>query len=170
MMMSATLLDLKIHASIGRRYVPFLRRNIQAAHRLVRRCPLREMSVALVNDVIMSSLHQQFMNLPAPTDVLSFPLEMDQRGRATSGEVVICVPEARRRAAIDGTSVPNELLLYAIHGLLHLSGMDDRTQRGFAQMHRMEDQILVRLGIGPVFQQAASPKRPRATQRGGTRR
>ncbi len=45
----------------------------------------------------------------------------------------------------------NEVLLYALHGMLHLSGFDDRTDADFRKMHRMEDRLLARLGIGPVF-------------------
>ena len=65
-------------------------------------------------------------------------------------ELLEC-PEARRRAKEQHGSLRNELLLYALHGMLHLCGMDDRTQKGFERMHRMEDEILTRLGIGPVF-------------------
>jgi probable rRNA maturation factor len=107
--------------------------------------PLHEVSLALVNDRQMSDLHARFMDLPGPTDVLTFPMDR------TCGEIVICVPEARRRAKDHETNVQDELLLYAIHGMLHLCGMDDRTRRGFERMHRMEDQILTKLGIGAVF-------------------
>ena len=100
----------------------------------------------------MSALHERFMNLPGPTDVLTFPLEFDAGGRVTAGEVVVCVPEARRRAKEHGVAVRDELLLYALHGMLHLCGFDDRTARGYARMHRTEDDILTRLGIGAVFQ------------------
>ncbi|MDB5173941.1 MAG: putative rRNA maturation factor [Phycisphaerales bacterium] len=91
------------------------------------------------------------MNIPGPTDVLTFPLEFDCDGHETAGEVVICVPEAARQAKARGTRVETELLLYALHGMLHLSGFDDRTDRGFRRMHQEEDNILVRLGLGPVF-------------------
>jgi probable rRNA maturation factor len=94
------------------------------------------------------------MNIAGPTDVLTFPLESDSRGRYVVGEVILCVPEARRRAKSEGTLVRNELLLYAVHGLLHLCGFDDTTARGFKRMHHTEDQILNELGIGPVFSQA----------------
>jgi ssRNA-specific RNase YbeY (16S rRNA maturation enzyme) len=47
------------------------------------------------------------------------------------------------------------LLLYAVHGTLHLCGHDDRTAREYRIMHRTEDDLLTRLGVGPVF--AASP-------------
>ncbi|MGN6726072.1 MAG: rRNA maturation RNAse YbeY, partial [Tepidisphaeraceae bacterium] len=47
--------------------------------------------------------------------------------------------------------VAQELLLYALHGVLHLSGYDDRTESDHRRMHRREDQILHRIGIGPLF-------------------
>jgi hypothetical protein len=43
------------------------------------------------------------------------------------------------------------LLLYGLHGMLHLCGFDDRTERAFRAMHAKEDEILTRLGVGPVF-------------------
>lgn len=141
---------LQITAPVGARYVPYLRRHLRAAHAVLKP-PLREMSLALVGDAQMSRLHETFMGMRGPTDVLTFPLDEDDRGRATSGEVVVCVPEARRRARGEGSSIERELLLYALHGMLHLAGFDDRTAAGFKKMHSTEDQILTRLGIGPVF-------------------
>ena|SRR5690348_10798125 len=143
-------LKLAIHAVIGKRHVPFLRRKLIAAHAVLRPA-LRELSIALVGDGPMSRLHRKFMNVEGPTDVLTFPLELDGRHRAVSGEVIVCVPEARRQAKLRGTKAEEEVLLYALHGMLHLCGFDDRTQSAFRKMHRMEDEILTRLGIGPVF-------------------
>ena len=141
----------------------FLRRHLRAAYRILRP-PLRELSVALVGDAKISALHEQFMGIAGPTDVLTFPLDLDARGRPVAGEVVICVAEARRRAKEHGASLERELLLYALHGLLHLCGYDDKTDASFRAMHRTEDQILTRLGVGPVFapgKATASRKAPR---------
>ena len=152
---AATLsLSLRVESAPWKRYVPFLRRNLDAAHEILGPV-LCEMSVALVGDVRMSQLHEQFMGIAGPTDVLTFPLETDARGQVTEGEVVICVTEARRRAREHRLPVENELLLYALHGMLHLCGHDDRTQRAYAKMHRTEDEILKQLGIGAVFAPAA---------------
>lgn len=115
------------------------------------RPPLRWMSLALVGDSTMTRLHKQYLGIHGPTDVLTFELDYDDRGRVTAGEVVVCVPEARRRAKKLGSPLERELLLYALHGMLHLVGFDDRTAAGFREMHRREDDILRRLGIGPVF-------------------
>ena len=144
------MLEISIHTTTGRRFAPFLRRHLRAAHAVLNP-PLREMSLALVGDARMAKLHEQFMGIPGPTDVLTFPLDEDKRGRATAGEVVVCVPEAARRAKAGGEKLERELLLYALHGLLHLCGYDDRTDRDFRRMHRTEDMILTKLGVGPVF-------------------
>ncbi len=143
-------LRLSVTAATGASPVNYLRRHIAAAHALLKP-PLAELSIALVGDRRMTELHKQFLGIPGPTDVLTFPLEVDRRGRPLSGEVVVCVPEARRRGAAEGTGLKEEVLLYALHGLLHLCGFDDRTRSGFAAMHRTEDAILTSLGIGPVF-------------------
>jgi probable rRNA maturation factor len=162
-------LDLSITAETGRAHVPFLRKHLQRAHAALETLkrarsaalPLREVSLALVGDRRMSDLHEQFMRIKGPTDVLTFPLDQDPRGRVTAGEVVVCVPEALRQAKVRRIQPRLELLLYAIHGMLHLIGYDDRTDRAFHTMHRTEDAILTELGFGPVFTAAAAPRRPR---------
>jgi probable rRNA maturation factor len=159
-------LRLVINAQLGAQYVPFIRRNLRRAHAHLKP-PLREMSLALVNDARMSALHERFMNVAGPTDVLTFPLDEDSRGRVTSGEVVVCVPEARRRARELHVPVERELLLYALHGMLHLCGFDDRTDRDFARMHRTEDMILATLGVGPVFRPDHQPRHARTRKSGG---
>jgi len=73
---------LTISAVTGSRYAPFLRKHLRAAHRLVRP-RLGELSVALVGDRRMSELHEQFMGVAGPTDVLTFPLDLDARGSAS---------------------------------------------------------------------------------------
>lgn len=168
--MTASPFSLTIRAMQGRAYVPMLRRRLKAAHELSQ-SPLAELSLALVGDSTMSQLHQEFMNLPGPTDVLTFPLESDQAGVVRGGEVVVCVPEARRRAKEEGVAVEDELLLYALHGMLHLGGYDDRTDRDYRRMHRTEDRILVQLGVGPVFRpaRACAPPPQRSSRARGNR-
>jgi probable rRNA maturation factor len=146
-----------VRAAQAIEHVPYLKSKLRAARRLLKSSRLQELSIALVGDRDMSALHERFMNIKGPTDVLTFPLEHDPRGRIVGGEVVVCVPEARRKVRIQTNgSLRNELLLYALHGMLHLSGFDDRTDRQFKRMHRMEDHILRRLGVGAVFDPKSS--------------
>ena len=141
--------------------MPYIRRQLRRAHTIVRPT-LEDLSIALVGDAKMAELHEHYMRIPGPTDVLTFELDHDEGGRVTQGEVVICIPEARRRAKERRSDLRDELLLYALHGMLHLCGFDDRTARGFRRMHRAEDEILTRLGVGPVFAPGRRPSRPPA--------
>lgn len=157
---------LSIQATVGKSHVPFIRRHLRRAWKLLRKPPA-ELSVQLTDDRTMGRLHKQFMNIAGPTDVLTFPIDVAPNGQVTSGEVVICVPEARRQAKNHGIPVEKELLLYALHGLLHLSGFDDRTESDFRRMHALEDDILTRLGVGPTFK--PQPPRKRAAAAAGAR-
>ena len=141
-----------ITAETGRAFVPFVRENLVKAHHetKTRGRALREMSVALVGDRRMSDLHEEFMGIHGPTDVLTFPIDENASGAVVSGEVVVCVPEAKRQAAVHKISPRLEVLLYAIHGMLHLLGYDDRTARDFRLMHDTEDEILTKLGFPPA--------------------
>lgn len=141
---------LTVTATCGRHFVPRLRRRLRSALAHVRDAP-RSLSVALVGDAVMSRLHRRFLGIDGPTDVLTFPLERDAQGRVLDGEVVVCVPHARRAARLRGIDPGDELLLYALHGVLHLAGYDDTTPRGFRRMHEREDAILRRIGVGAVF-------------------
>ena len=143
-------LQLNIFAADARRSVPIVRQGILRAHKMLR-SPLKELSLAIVPSKQMSSLHKKFLNQSGPTDVLTFELEHNPRGRVISGEIVICSTIAKTRARRLSHPLSHELLLYAVHGLLHLCGFDDRTASAFAVMHAKEDQILTRLGMGPVF-------------------
>lgn len=153
-------LQLTVSPVAGKSYAPFVKRCLKQASNLLR-APLRELSLIFVGDRRMTDLHNQFMNQPTPTDVLTFPLDLDTRGRPISGEVYVCIPEARRQARRRGTPVAHEVLLYSLHGMLHLCGFDDRTDRDYRKMHRTEDQILTRLGIGRVFASGQGMDQPK---------
>ncbi|CAN5443353.1 hypothetical protein BH09PLA1_BH09PLA1_34810 [soil metagenome] len=146
-------------AQTARPLAPQVARQLRRAHRRLKPRPkLADLSVVLVGDARMRSLHNRYMGIDRPTDVLSFELDHDARGNVLAGEVIVCVPEARRQAKRRGTGALNETLLYALHGMLHLCGFDDKTDAGFNRMHRMEDKILTQLGVGAVFGMAGSAR------------
>lgn len=112
--------------------------------------------VFAVPDVAMKYVHERSMNDKTSTDVLTFDQRQPAGGPWLPGgliklETLICADEARRQARRRGHPISHELLLYAIHSLLHVTGYDDRTGVAAAEMHRREDELLVALGIGPVY-------------------
>ena len=139
---------LSIAFEAGREHRAYLRTHLRAVADLLDERP-EVLSVAVVGDATMSELHVRYLGIAGPTDVLTFELER-AGDRGVEGEVVICLDEARRRAATEA-DIPAELLLYAGHGLLHLSGYDDRDADAFARMHAKEDELLSAIGVGAVF-------------------
>jgi probable rRNA maturation factor len=101
-----------------------------------------EISVAVVDDSAMAELHGRFLDDPTPTDVLSFVLEQSP-GRL-EGEVVVSADTAVVNAAKYHSTPAEELLLYAIHGTLHLVGYDDITPPKRVVMRKKEKEHLAR--------------------------
>lgn len=98
-------------------------------------------TVAIVPDSRVRRLNRQYRRKDAPTDVLSFPSE--ERGYL--GDIVIAAGVARRQARDAGHSVPTELRILALHGLLHLLGYDHERDNG--RMARVEARLRRRGGL-----------------------
>lgn len=101
-------------------------------------------SVALVGDRAIRRLHFDHMGLDSATDVLSFPF-----GGAGGllGEVVASADTARREARARGVRAADELLLYVVHGVLHLLGFDDHAPLERKKMRAAERRALKAAGI-----------------------
>ncbi len=106
-----------------------------------------EIGVVLVDDATLGALHARWLGDPAPTDVMSFDLGADREGPA--GEVYASVDCARRVAAELDLDPGRELLLYLVHGTLHLCGFDDRSAAQRARMRSAEREVLAGLGYPP---------------------
>jgi len=112
---------------------------------------VRQLSIVIVDDAKMAKLHRQFMNDPTTTDVLTFDLSDEASASAIDGEIYICHDEATRRAASMDHALRDELLLYALHGVLHLMGYDDHDPADHQRMHETEDRVLEAIGVGKVY-------------------
>lgn len=112
-----------------------------------------QINLAIVDDRRMAEMHQQYSNEPGSTDVLTFDLrdQLDGAQIPVEGDIVICSDVAARQAQQRGHDTRLELLLYAVHGLLHLLGEDDHDPADYQKMHQREDELLKRAGLGPVF-------------------
>lgn len=116
------------------------------------------LAVTLIDDPTMIKLHADHCNDPTPTDVLTFDMAVREPPRPgdvvthIDGDLVICREEAERQASARGHDARTELLLYAVHGLMHLLGEDDHDDQDYQRMHQREDLLLTDMGLGPVFQ------------------
>lgn len=103
-----------------------------------------EISVAVVDRETIQRLHKKFLHDDTPTDVLSFP--MGGAGRSIEGEIVACGDVALEVAARLGWPAEAELLLYLVHGLLHLLGYDDHEPQAAEEMRAKQRGYLAELG------------------------
>ena len=99
-----------------------------------------QISIAVVDDAAIAKLHNEYLNDPEPTDVLSFAL--DSSPGYIEGEVVVSADRAIASVARFQSSAASELLLYVIHGTLHLVGYDDATPRKLGVMRKKEREYL----------------------------
>jgi len=106
-----------------------------------------EVSLAIVDDPTMHQLNREHLQHDYPTDVLSFVLESAKP--MLDGEVIVSCDTAQKVAPEYSWSAQNELLLYFIHGSLHLVGYDDHNDEDRAAMRAKEAEYLVAAGIEP---------------------
>ena len=112
--------------------------------------PGAELSMVLLDTGAMADLHMRWMDLPGPTDVMSFPMdELEPGGRPDApepgpsmlGDIVLCPQFAADQAATAGHSLGHELALLTVHGVLHLLGYDhaepDEEKEMFALQRRL---------------------------------
>ena len=93
---------------------------------------LPEVGIVLVSDRASARLHEQFLAVSGPTDVITF----------MHGEIVIGVAVAERQARAHRQTVERELRRYIIHGLLHLNGHEDDRPEAAAVMWRAQEGLL----------------------------
>ncbi len=107
-------------------------------------------SMALIDDATMHELNRRFLKHDEPTDVLTFPGPTATPGRL-EGEILISTDTAARCAGDLGIRVEGEILLYFIHGVLHLLGYDDQQPTDAARMREMERLFLEQAGFAYLF-------------------
>lgn len=125
------------------------RRRIRAAVSAILRDhgpPSCRISIAVVDDPTIHDLNRRFLQHDYATDVLSFVLESTPK--LLEGEIVVSGDTAVAQAGEFASTPEEELMLYVIHGTLHLVGFDDHDEAEQAEMRRAEQDYL-RAGESP---------------------
>jgi probable rRNA maturation factor len=126
----------------------------QLAHFLfgeLRLHPRCELGITLVDLDRMTTLHEDWMHEPGPTDVLSFPIDelrSAETGAALAagilGDIVLCPAFLGPQARVSGRSLDEELQFLTVHGTLHLIGYDHGTSEEYEAMFALQDDLLGR--------------------------
>ncbi len=124
------------------------------------RFPENAVAVQFISDAAMARLNRTYRGKSGPTDVLSFPANGHHRRAARRrfvvppaaahengyiGDIAIAPETARRNARRYSRTLPQELRILLLHGMIHLAGYDHESDDG--EMERLEQKLRVRLGL-----------------------
>jgi probable rRNA maturation factor len=116
----------------------------------------RSLSIVLTDNRHIRDLNREYLGHDTFTDVISFPLEDldwpigNGNGAGINGEIIASAELACQQALSMNVDPRAEVMLYLVHGLLHLMGYDDRTPQAAKRMHEREDALLEQLGFSGV--------------------
>ena len=103
-----------------------------------------DLAISIVDEARMSELHEEWMDLKGPTDVLSFPMDElipDSPDPGIVGDIVLC-PQFALAQAKNGLEA--ELHLLTIHGILHCLGYDHADPDEEKIMFELQESILAK--------------------------
>jgi len=97
-----------------------------------------KLEVVFLSDSAIKPLNKRYRQSDRATDVLSFDLGF-------CGQVLISSDAALKNSKIFDTSFGKEIVLYVVHGILHLFGYDDEIISQKKKMLKKENDILKKL-------------------------
>jgi probable rRNA maturation factor len=116
--------------------------------------PPESVAIELISDRAMAHLNETYRKKRGPTDVLSFPANGTRRKAGMPahqdngyiGDIAISPETARRNARRFSRTLPEEMRILILHGMIHLAGFDHEADNG--EMDRLEHRLRKRLGVG----------------------
>ena len=103
-----------------------------------------KINILITDDKTIAKFHEKFLKDGTPTDVITFPMEEidPETTEFVLGDLMISKETAIREARQRKIPIQKELILYAIHGFLHLNDFDDHSVKDRKKMHAKQNQIL----------------------------
>lgn len=158
-------IDYKTDREIGIEYEELAKKVVQKVLDM-EGCPYdAQVNLVLTDDEEIQRVNTEFREIPAPTDVLSFPMipfetpadyaivEEDQSyfdldtDELLLGDIMISVDKVFAQAEEYGHSVTREFCFLVAHSMLHLLGYDHMTPEEAVVMENKQRTALDELGI-----------------------
>ena len=103
--------------------------------------------IDVISDETIHAANAAWLEHDYPTDVLAFEMDRDEGVHKLEGNILVSAETAAARAPEFGWGTFEELMLYIIHGTLHLVGFDDHEGGDAAAMRQKENEALAVVGI-----------------------
>lgn len=111
-----------------------------------------DLTIVLTDDAQLQQLNREYLDVDAPTDVLSFPSDQidPETGSRYLGDILLSLPRAQAQAGAAGHPVEAEVQLLVVHGVLHLLGHDHAAANEKARMWQAQAEIMAQLGLAHI--------------------
>jgi probable rRNA maturation factor len=105
-----------------------------------------ELNLIFISSQKIRVLNRRYFGIDASTDVIAWPSgkfrprTTDNRGQTFIGDIAVSSDKAARNAREYGQTFKEELVLYVVHGILHLAGYEDTSRMKREKMRRKENE------------------------------
>jgi probable rRNA maturation factor len=100
-----------------------------------------QISVILCSDEYLHKLNQDYLQHDTYTDIITFDYS---ESNTISGDLFISIERVKENATAFSKKLADELHRVIIHGILHLCGYDDKSEKGKKEITLKEDEHLSR--------------------------
>jgi len=105
--------------------------------------------IRIVDEAESAMLNQQYRQKSGPTNVLAFPVDVNELGLL--GDLAICAAVVKQEALAQGKTFVAHFSHMVVHGTLHLLGFDHQTDRQALEMESLEIKFLQQLGFANPY-------------------
>lgn len=112
-----------------------------------------EVSLSIVDAQEIRQLNRDYRNMDATTDVLSFPLFIEEElfdevdAEIPLGDIIISYDSVLTQAREYGHSVQREFFYLFVHSMFHLLGYDHESEEDKMEMREKEEKVLSKIGV-----------------------
>ena len=152
-------LTVDLHVEENQSEIPLLSDFQQWVDMTVKHCPSElpqyadQVCIRIVNKTESQTLNHQFLQKDKPTNVLSFPNEVDLH-QTSIGDIAICDDIVKAEAKTRNISSKNHYAHLTAHGVLHLLGYDHVLESDAIIMENIEIAVLAALHIDNPYEES----------------
>ncbi len=127
--------NIKINLNNKRRLKAWLSEMIKSNNYL-----LGDVNYIFCTDTYLHEINLKHLNHDTYTDIITF--DNSEHENEIEGDIFISVDRVRENATTHSKDFKDELLRVLVHGVLHLMGYLDKTQKDIEQMRIAEDKAI----------------------------
>ena len=108
------------------------------------KCDIDVINILFCDDKTIVEYNKKYLKHNYETDIITFKYNEED---CVESDIIVSMESVKRNSIMFKTTYLNELFRVIIHGILHLSGMNDKTKPQRLNMRKKENFYLKSIGI-----------------------